>query len=278
MTIKEAEELTGLARSNIRFYEKEKLIAPSRNESNGYRDYSEKDVGDIRKIAYLRTLGISIEDIRAVIAGETSLREIIGKQQQILEDQIFDLTKAKMICARMLESEEMNYEELQIEQYLTDVEDYWQENRKIFKSDSVSFLQMWGSLFTWGVITVLCLLTAILSYSSLPPEIPVQWSGGDAVSAMSRRFIFLYPAACVFIRFLVKHSIRVSLRMGQPYRDIVTDYLTNFLCFVMLSAQVFTILFVHGGLKHITVVLLLDTAVFIGMLIAGIAKTDAREK
>lgn len=42
MTIKEAEEQTGLARSNIRFYEKEKLIEPSRNDKNGYRDYSDK--------------------------------------------------------------------------------------------------------------------------------------------------------------------------------------------------------------------------------------------
>ena len=38
MTIKDVEERTGLSRSNIRFYEKEKLIEPSRNESNGYRD------------------------------------------------------------------------------------------------------------------------------------------------------------------------------------------------------------------------------------------------
>ena len=41
MTIKDVEERTGLSRSNVRFYEKEKLVEPSRNESNGYRDYSE---------------------------------------------------------------------------------------------------------------------------------------------------------------------------------------------------------------------------------------------
>ena len=40
MTIKDVEERTGLSRSNVRFYEKEKLVEPSRNESNGYRDYS----------------------------------------------------------------------------------------------------------------------------------------------------------------------------------------------------------------------------------------------
>ncbi|MCM1088664.1 MAG: MerR family transcriptional regulator, partial [Muribaculaceae bacterium] len=64
MTIKEVEKQTGLARSNIRFYEKEKLIEPSRNDKNGYRDYSEQDIENIKKIAYLRTLEISIEDIR----------------------------------------------------------------------------------------------------------------------------------------------------------------------------------------------------------------------
>ena len=53
MKIKDVEERTGLSRSNVRFYEKEKLIEPSRNESNGYRDYSENDVENIKKIAYL---------------------------------------------------------------------------------------------------------------------------------------------------------------------------------------------------------------------------------
>ena len=57
MTIKEVEQITGLTRSNIRFYEKEKLITPDRNENNGYREYSEEDIKTIKKVAYLRTLG-----------------------------------------------------------------------------------------------------------------------------------------------------------------------------------------------------------------------------
>ena len=73
MTIKEVEERTGLARSNIRFYEKEKLIEPSRNEKNGYRDYSEQDIENIKKIAYLRTLEISIEDIRYIMSNKSEL-------------------------------------------------------------------------------------------------------------------------------------------------------------------------------------------------------------
>ena len=96
MTIKDVEERTGLSRSNIRFYEKEKLIEPSRNESNGYRDYSENDVENIKKIAYLRTLGISIEDIRNIICEKVTLQEMLEKQKEVLKNQITDLNKAKL--------------------------------------------------------------------------------------------------------------------------------------------------------------------------------------
>ena len=43
MTIKEAEERTGLARANIRYYEDQGFFSPTRGE-NGYRNYSEEDV------------------------------------------------------------------------------------------------------------------------------------------------------------------------------------------------------------------------------------------
>ena len=123
MTIKEVEERTGLSRSNVRFYEKEKLIAPARNESNGYRDYSDNDIENIKKIAYLRTLGISIEDIRNIIFEKITLREVIQKQNDTLESQITDLNRAKFLCEKMLGAENMAYNDLQVEQYVTELED-----------------------------------------------------------------------------------------------------------------------------------------------------------
>ena len=181
MTIKEVEEQTGLARSNVRFYEKEKLIAPSRNDSNGYREYSEKDVADIRKIAYLRTLGISIEDI--------------------LEGQITDLSKAKILCEQMLHEETITYEYLQPEHYVNELNDYWKKNKRVFKLDSVSFLYLWGSTVTWIIITAICLLLGSLLYKKLPPQIPIQWDGEIVTSEINKLFIFAYPAACLIIRF-----------------------------------------------------------------------------
>ena len=118
MTIKEVEEKTGLTRSNIRFYEKEKLIQPIRNESNGYREYTEKDVEDIKKIACLRTLGISIETIHRIILKEISLRDVIGEQMYKLDAQVVNLEKAKIICQSMLADSKISYENLDVEAFV----------------------------------------------------------------------------------------------------------------------------------------------------------------
>lgn len=54
MKINEVEQLVGISKRNIRFYEKEGLLSPGRNADNGYRDYGEEDVETLRKIKLLR--------------------------------------------------------------------------------------------------------------------------------------------------------------------------------------------------------------------------------
>ncbi len=272
MTIKEVEEKTGLTRSNIRFYEKEKLIDPARNSKNGYRDYSEKDMETIKKIAFLRTLEFSIEDIRNILSHKVSLEEMAKKQAAVLEEQIEGFTKAKIICERMLASGNTSYEELKAEEWVADLQAHWEDNKKIFKLDSVSFLYLWGSLITWALITSLCLLIGIFSYTRLPDQIPVQWSSGTAVSFVNKAFIFAYPLACVVFRIRLRPVIYVRLLMHYPFGEPITEYLTNYACFTALSIELFSVLFVHGLAKNVTAVLLLDTAVLIGLLIVGITK------
>ena len=62
MTIREIEELSGMPRANIRFYEAEGLLRPDR-DTNGYRNYSEEDLRILQKIRLLRALHVSLEDI-----------------------------------------------------------------------------------------------------------------------------------------------------------------------------------------------------------------------
>ena len=276
MTIKEVEELTGLTRSNIRFYEKENLIKPSRNDKNGYRDYSERDIEYIKKIAYLRTLEISIEDIRNFISNKVSLTEIIEKQTATIQTQIEGLNKAKTMCEKMLEAGNVSFDKLQVEKYVADLETYWNDNKPILKLDSVCFLYLWGSLITWIIITSLCFIIGILSYTKLPYEIPVQWNNGIAISFVNKKFIFIYPLACMIIRVLLRPVLYMRLLGNCFHRELVTEYLSNYLCFIALSVELFSIMFVHGLAKSVVVVLVVDTIVFIGVLIAGIAKIRLR--
>lgn len=278
MTIKEVEKQTGLTRSNIRFYEKEKLIEPSRNDKNGYRDYSEKDIEEIKKIAYLRTLEISVEDIRYIIADKISLAEILEKQNKILQEQIESLSKAKVMCERMLEAGDTSFDKLQVEKYVDDLQNYWGDNNKVFKLDSVSFLHIWGSLVTWIIIASLCLIIGIASYTKLPWEIPIQWDEGVVISLVNKKFIFAYPLACIAIRIFLRPFIYVRLSIYNIYGELITEYLTNYMCFVALSVEAFSILSAHGLVKNIIVVLAVDTVVLIGILAIGIIKMDLHGK
>ena len=105
MTIKDVEQKTGLGRSNIRFYEKEKLIEPVKNTNNGYKDYSQEDVDKIKKIAYLRTLGVSIQDIRSIMQQEITLYEVLKTQSAKLDEQIMELNNSRKMCDKMLQAD-----------------------------------------------------------------------------------------------------------------------------------------------------------------------------
>lgn len=282
MTIKEVEQLTGLARSHIRFYEKEKLICPTRNAGNGYREYSEQDVKDIKKIAYLRTLGISVEEIRRLQDREADLYDVIKHQQKALEQQVAELEHARQMCERMLAADEkVTYEALDVEQYVeqyvTDLKEYWAENRESLRMDSVRFFYIWGGETVWGILTAVCLLTALLSIGRLPAEIPVQWAGGEAISFMAKGWIFAFPAACVLIRFLLRPFIWQWLREHLAESEEITNYVTNSLCLVALSIEIFIILYVNGIVRNITVILLIDTAMLLGILFFALRRRDGRD-
>ena len=245
---------------------------------NGSVDWTMIPVENIKKIAYLRTLGISIEDIRSIISGKVTLQETLERQNEILNSQITDLNKAKLMCEKMLGEESISYEKLQVEQYVTELQDYWKDNQTVFKLDSVSFLYIWGSMLTWITITVLCLIIGALSYSKLPTEIPVQWSKGVATSLVNKNWIFICPVICIIIRYLLKPFIYAKLQMNNFYGEIITEYLTNYMCFIVLSVEIFSILFTFGVVKSVVVLLFVNTAVFMGLLVVGLTKMDLRGK
>ena len=115
MTIKEVEQYLEVPRATIRFYEKEGLIHPDRS-GNGYRDYSEADMEQLRKIIIFRKLGMSLPDIVDVLDGAKPLSQAVAENIVNLEKQIEELKGALFVChKRQEEKEEM--ETFQVQKY-----------------------------------------------------------------------------------------------------------------------------------------------------------------
>ncbi len=74
MRIQQACHVCGLTRKAILYYEKQGLVRPALLD-NGYRDFSPDDVEQLRQIALLRSLGLSLEQIRMALEGPEGLKE-----------------------------------------------------------------------------------------------------------------------------------------------------------------------------------------------------------
>ena len=62
-----AAKKTGLSAAKIRFYEKEKLIAPRGLASNNYRMYNDADLHQLRFIRQLRAMDMSLDEVRLLL-------------------------------------------------------------------------------------------------------------------------------------------------------------------------------------------------------------------
>ena len=102
MKIKQVEELVGITRKNIRFYEEQGLLNVGRSE-NGYREYGMEDVERLKKIRFFRRLSVPLEEIRQYFEGNRTLEDILEKQVVHLEQERENIQRTQLFCKQMLE-------------------------------------------------------------------------------------------------------------------------------------------------------------------------------
>ena len=117
MKINEVEAAVGITKKNIRFYEEEGLITPSREPGNGYRSYSPADVERLRRIKLLRKLDVPLAEIRDMLEGRCTLAEGMARQLERLHTRRTDLDEAVSFCT-LLQQEPGSLDELDVEQTL----------------------------------------------------------------------------------------------------------------------------------------------------------------
>lgn len=109
LTMKEMEEKTGLTSYTLRYYEKERIIIPSRKE-NDHRVYTEADVEWILFVKQLRELDIPIEAIceyaELMRQGSVTLEERIAflvEQDENVKLKIKELNQLEKILVKQIQ-------------------------------------------------------------------------------------------------------------------------------------------------------------------------------
>lgn len=130
MNIKEVEKITGISSQNIRFYEKEGLVKPLRDDNNGYRVYSEDDIKLLKLIKMLRMLDMPVGEIKELLSG-ANLSLCLDKQKELLEKKVSDAMYAIKMCDG-LKDEYNSLADLDVDKYLGEME-----------KDSSHYFKLW---------------------------------------------------------------------------------------------------------------------------------------
>ena len=175
MKINEVEQSIGITKKNIRFYEDQGLLTPSRNSANGYRDYSETDVDTLRQIKLLRKLGIPIEDIKKLQSHYLTLDDCLKRHLITLERESKNLESVQGFCKNIL-STDVTLDTLPVAQLLSDMEnmeeggtrfmDIKKKDKKIKKKNAL--IAATSAILIMALPIILILWTAISTGDDVP--------------------------------------------------------------------------------------------------------------
>lgn len=164
MKIKQVEELVGITKKNIRFYESQGLLDVERAE-NGYREYHKEDIARLQEIKLFRKMDLSIEEMKALFEKKKSLQICLERHLKELEYRKEGLTKMQGICERLI-SEHQSLETLNAEECLEEIEQMEKEGAKFMNVNKMDVhnKKRKGAIIGAAVMTLLMLLTIIIIF------------------------------------------------------------------------------------------------------------------
>lgn len=111
MLIGELSQQINLSRDTIRFYEKIELILPL-VRNNGYKDYPEQTLQQLKLIQTAKNLGFTLAEIRQItqLINEneipaTQFRSILSEKLGVIQEKIFQLLQMQSMLENLLDGE-----------------------------------------------------------------------------------------------------------------------------------------------------------------------------
>ena len=161
MKIKQVEELVGITRKNIRFYEDQGLLNVERAE-NGYREYHQEDVIRLQEIKLFRKMDISIEEMKLLFEKKKSLQICLEQHLKELEHRKEGLAKMQEMCERLI-AEHQSLDTLNAENCLEEIEQMEKEGARFMdvKKTDIRKKRKTGAIAGAVIMTVLMAISVI---------------------------------------------------------------------------------------------------------------------
>lgn len=206
MRIQEVEAQVGITKKNIRFYEQEGLLHPSRNSENHYRDYSEEDVLVLQRIRLLRRLGVPLDEIRRMQSGAITVRDAMVRHRITLDRDIHNLQLSGEMCS-LLADQDVPLSLLEPQDFLAKLDELEQKGARFMnhKQTDVRQKMVGPILAALTMVLLMGFVIAILVWAQLADPIPLPiWL-----------FILFFPAAVCVGVFLALMSRLKEVRKGE---------------------------------------------------------------
>ena len=171
MRINKVEELVGITKKNIRFYEEKGLLTPARNAENGYREYSEEDVAVLQKIKLFRQLSIPIEEILKLQEGYLTLEDCMRRHIIVLDREEENVKQKKSICKQLeLSGEQLS--NMDAEKYLLLMKEMEKEGVKFMNVERVDKKRKAPIIATIVMIVLMVMVIGIFVWAAKTDPIP----------------------------------------------------------------------------------------------------------
>ena len=171
MRINKVEELVGISKKNIRFYEEKGLLNPMRNAENGYREYSEEDVENLRKIKLFRHLSIPIEEILKLQQGYLTLEDCMRRHIIALDREEENVKQRKSICKQLeLSGEQLS--NMDTQKYLLLMQEMEKEGVRFMDVERVDKRRKAPIIAAVVMILLMCLSMGFVAWAATVDPIP----------------------------------------------------------------------------------------------------------
>ena len=161
MKIKQVEELVGITKKNIRFYEDQGLLNVERAE-NGYREYHKEDIARLQEIKLFRKMDISIEEMKSLFEKKKSLQICLEQHLKELEHRKEGLAKMQEMCERLI-AEHQSLDTLNAENCLEEIEQMEKEGARFMdvKKTDIRKKRKTGAIAGAIIMTVLMAISVV---------------------------------------------------------------------------------------------------------------------